>query len=176
MSAEPVWFLDVDGVVNAFPAPKPHKSSAAEFDRAFVEARGSDGVHRPFEIWYRPAVVDFVNAMHRSRRVQVCWLTTWGPQAATALAPALGLDEFDCLDADDGTQPSSDDWWKIRAIRERVPIGGRFVFTDDSLRKGSRRALREAYGRDALLVTPMSSPGLTDAHMGSIREFVARAR
>lgn len=123
-------------------------------------------------IWYRPQVIDAINAVHRSRRAQMCWLTTWGAQAATSLAPAVGLDEFDCLDLDDGTPTFSPQWWKIRAIREHVVPGGRFIFTDDSLRKDSRRRLRDVYGRGALLITPMSSPGLTDDHLKRIGEFL----
>lgn len=171
---QPIWYLDVDGVLNA--TSPPSRRWKPQFEHTTLVADDA-GQARHLSIWWRPAVVDFVNHVHRSRLAEVRWLTTWGEQARTVLGPALGLDDFVTVGEQpqgDGAYPDAGSWWKVATILEHSPTGSRIVFTDDDLTTRSRAQLAGRFGaEDALLITPMPSPGLTDQHLSKIHSFLA---
>jgi hypothetical protein len=169
----PAWFLDVDGVVNASPAPA--RRYLPDFKHTTL--RVHDGAEpRDVPIWWRPTVVDFINDVARTGRAQIRWLTTWGQQATTLFAPAVGLDPFPVAGgqpASAGSDPADTLWWKVATIRAQVPTTHRVVFADDDLTTRSRQQLRDTFD-DVLLVTTMPSPGLTDQHLATITRFLQR--
>jgi len=122
----PIWFLDIDGVLNTLPPifqDKPHEFSTVIFE--------------DLRISWRPKVIDFVNRVHREKLSEIHWLTMWGETAQTEFAPLVGLDHFNYAYDPLGDFGTPEYWWKISAIKQ-VTNGGRrkFIFTDDDLRDG----------------------------------------
>jgi hypothetical protein len=175
MATRPTWYLDVDGVLNAVPTPAHRLRD--QFEHTLLTVNDDAGAPREIPIWWRPAVVDAINTASRAGLADIVWLTTWGAQASTLLAPRIGLDSFDVAPASSGdVSPESANWWKVQAIKDRSPAGGRLVFTDDDLSRTTRAALMDRYEpENVLLVTPMSSPGLTDEHLQRVDRFLTQA-
>ena len=118
----PIWFLDIDGVVNAISDAIP-----PGYRRTTALTMG-----RGWRIVYSPDVVDFINFAHRQRLAEVRWLTTWEQDAHRELAPTVGLDAFPAYDIPDADSPSG--WWKADVValsvaEEKRPI----IWTDDDL-------------------------------------------
>ncbi|WP_423464243.1 HAD domain-containing protein [Promicromonospora sp. MS192] len=174
MVARPTWYLDVDGVVNAVPAPARRVRDQFEHTVLTVADSTENGTERDLPVWWRPAVVQAINTIARSGLADVVWLTTWQDQARTLLAPRLGLDVFDVAVPSPGSDaPEREDWWKVTTIKDHTDPGARVVFTDDDLSTQARTTLRNRYDPDdLLLVTPMPSPGLTDQHLDQITAFL----
>lgn len=169
----PVWWLDLDGVVNATPAPSRRMRDQFEHHEVTVND-GGRGIVVGLPLWWRPRVVDFINDVHRRELAEVRWLTTWGDQARTIFAPTVGLDDLPVLATrpdGPGADPTDDPWWKVTAIRDLHDGGDRLIFTDDDISRRVREQLRTLTGA-ALLITPMPSPGLTDDHIEKIRAYL----
>ncbi|MFC8796978.1 HAD domain-containing protein [Promicromonospora sp. NPDC057138] len=172
MVTRPTWYLDVDGVVNAVPAPARRLRDQFEHTTLTVDD-GTTTTDVP--LWWRPLVVEAINTIARAGLARVVWLTTWQEQARTLLAPRLGLDPFDvATPSPGGVSPEAEDWWKVRTIRDHSDPAGRLVFTDDDLTRRTRTALRDRYEPDnLLLITPRPSPGLTGKHLSEITTFLS---
>ena len=84
----PIWFLDIDGVVNALARPAP---IGYQITTANTMGRG-------WRIAYSREVVDFINRVNREGLAEVRWLTTWEQDAHRELAPTVGLDAFPAYD------------------------------------------------------------------------------
>lgn len=170
-TSTPVWFLDIDGVINSFPKPKAHMVKRyGEYEHTVVLG---------YSIWHSPKVVDFINAVNASGLVEVVWLTTWRAEARTEFAPAVGLDDFPTITKSLGSDHCwSPDWWKFQGVRDFLQDNGEgrpVVWTDDDLSKPLKRAFREEYPpatTPSLLLTPMTCPGLTPEHLASILAFL----
>lgn len=158
----PIWLLDVDGVINCFPAPKPGVVRRfGPFEH--VEVLG-------FPIWFRPALVEFINRMHDEELVQIRWLTTWNKKAATDLAPALGLPQVGVIAGGETNEKwHVGGWWKLARVREIAAAGEPFIWTDDEIDKPMRLELAAP---DRLIFRPHSCPGLTTDHEERIEEFL----
>lgn len=63
----------------------------------------------------------------------------------------------------------------VDAIIDHTPPGERVVVTDDDLNRTSRQQIRTVFD-DALLITPMPSPGLSDQHLDRIHAYVTAGR
>ena len=169
----PVWFLDIDGVINSYPAPKAHMiKKYGEYKLA---------IYGEYMLWYSPRVIDFINAVNASGLVEVVWLTTWKDEAPREFAPRVGLDHFPTITDDSGADHSwGTDWWKWRRVRDFLGDNEgnrRVVWTDDDLSRRIKEAFWYRYDPEktnSLLLTPMSNPGLTPDHLDSILEFLKR--
>jgi hypothetical protein len=158
----PIWFLDIDGVVNAAGADLPRHLTRTEATTA--------GTTWP--IHYSPEVVDFINMMHRNGLVEVRWLTTWGQDARTSFAPAVGLDEFAAYDMYDG-----ETWWKAEIVAASVTDEVRpFVWTDDDLIETDLTSLHDRSTLSSLPIAPATDVGLTSADLRQVAAFIARIR
>lgn len=167
MNAKSVWFLDVDGVINAV---DPDPADRDRYIRVDVSADG-----KTYPIHYRPAVVDFINAVHRRGAADIVWLTTWRGHADTALAPALGLDGFGWLKRSGGSSASKSPWWwKTKALTKhlRDRPDGRFVWTDDETRTRAPAAVGALRAR-GLVIAPDERVGLSDDHLAAIADYLA---
>jgi len=174
MDTLPLWFLDIDGVVNAVPNKPKHRLGLSH---------GEVEVPHPFftgllalDIYWNPAVVEFINRVHREQLAEIQWLTTWGHLAQTKFAPLVGLDHFATvheppLEEDD---PGGSEWWKISAIKKVPEISNRrFIFTDDDLDQKTRKELGEVFEKDQmLLITPFQPLGLEPHHLQKIESFL----
>ncbi|GAB2463058.1 HAD domain-containing protein [Xylanimonas ulmi] len=170
MSA-PILFLDIDGVVNAF--PKSNARNRDEYVRYDVAVDEGDGAREVYPIHVRPTVIDFLNRVHADGLAQVRWLTTWGRHARTRFAPAVGLGDFpvaaDPPPDGSGRRVWEPDWWKLAVIRAQA--GDRFVFVDDELDAHSGAILAALPG-EALLLRPFAASGLEDWQIARVEEFL----
>lgn len=164
-SSKPVWLLDVDGVVNCWPAPS--------FLQLVQSQDWDDAVVRGHKIWWSRALVSFINEV--ASAVQPVWLTTWGRGAADLLAPRLGLPDFPVIEDQTGDTDPNLQWWKLQRVEElRAWLGPdrSMVWTDDHAHDGIRAECKSALGENSLLLQPESNPGLTPLHCAAIKEFV----
>lgn len=160
----PYWFLDVDGVLNCWPAPL--------FDQLMSSQDWRDEIVGRFKIWWQNPVVQRINELHEEGLAQIVWLTTWDREAADLLAPALGLPHFPVVSRGFGTTHQGVDWWKWHRVQELVLPSQYFVWTDDQLDLPMRSLVEEKYGNQGLLVTPESNPGLTLDHLSQVAQFL----
>lgn len=156
-----IWFLDVDGVLNALSlAPGEH----------YREAHLNG-----FPIKWNPAIVEHINEIHSSGRVNIVWLTTWGKDANTFISPALGLPEFEvAADPDDeAVETFGRDWWKFKTVQEwhADNLHKRFVWTDDDLAI-EREATQWARMRNFYIAHPNPYKGLLTNEIDHIRSFI----
>lgn len=184
-AAAPVWFLDVDGVINSIGEPK---AKCGTYELTHVAPS-----HEPtaYPIRYAPAVIDRINGLSRAGLVRVVWLTTWGEDARTRIAPAVGLDAFDALPGIVDLEPhfaelgltrvawrSSNglQWWKLGMVHRWLDEHGDrpVIWTDDDLHRAIKDELRAVRDVPTKLVTTMPKPGLTLDHLGSIEAFARK--
>ena len=157
----PIWFLDVDGVVNALARPAP---IGYQITTANTMGRG-------WRIAYSREVIDFINRVNREGLAEVRWLTTWEQDAHRELAPDVGLDAFPAYDIPDDDSPSG--WWKADVVarldrrREARP----FIWTDDDLETEDVDFLRAQTERSALPIATDPAAGLSNDDLARIARF-----
>lgn len=178
----PIWWLDIDGVINAF--PKRQKTYNLSWNGANCPVPDEeDGIVRVFPITWRTEVVDFINGIHRDGLAEIRWLTTWGNYARTHFAPLVGLDDFPVIDYKPPASGAPENvvwlptWWKLGVLRKTPDIEQRrFIFTDDDLGKESKAIIRrDIAGDEPLLLTPLASKGLEDHHLKRIRDYLEQS-
>jgi hypothetical protein len=174
---KPVWFLDVDGVINAVSKiENVHYSQFSTWEETVVNG---------YKIRYSPEVVDFINKM--SERVEVRWLTTWRDKAVEMLAPALGINVFPYDNAEGRWNPNGsfggqnylpeNRWWKLNVILNHIENGGEhFIWSDDDLNPYVRnyvRKIADVEGMETVFITPEMKYGLTGQNLERIEKFVS---
>lgn len=173
---KPVWFLDIDGVINV-PPPFSYDTGNNPKKRYATHPVWTKTVIQEYDIMYAKRVIDFINRMHTSGLIQIQWLTTWNQYAVTDFAPEVGLPVFPVA----GSKGSEfiypvENWWKYMAV-EAVAGKRDFIWTDDDLRKGFAAPLekknREA-GFESLVIAPHQSRGLNNLQLREIEEFATR--
>jgi hypothetical protein len=166
-------FIDVDGVINAF----PRKADVASWGwRAEVRRRRVNG----YMITYSPELIERLNAIAARPDVRMHWLTTWCSDAAEKLAPAIGLDAEDwtVVGEDtffgpdfDGHQVANGVWWKFKVLRTLKDRSPRTVWLDDHL-KGARSALFWALHEGILAIAPNENTGLTLENIEAVEAYL----
>ncbi len=173
----PIWFLDIDGVLNSWDSPDPR---CGRYTVAWVPVLGQS-----VRVEYSPTIVDRINDLHRSGRVEVVWLTSWNDHARTQLAPEIGLMDFHVVPEPHerttrwSALPGTDaTWWKVGRILEHIVAhpDRPYIWTDDCLTKADERTLRDAGGPPSLLVTVPRTPGLTHTDLDRIEQFCSVVR
>jgi hypothetical protein len=160
-TAQPIWFLDIDGVINAL---RPHNGLRATRARTSGES---------WPIHWSAEVVELINTCHRSGLAEVRWLTTWEQDAHRALAPAVGLDPFVSYDTPPGRPRHG--WWKADVVADVVGAEQRpFVWTDDDLAVENVAEMVGRLGVDHLLVAPDPDLGLTSVNLRNVVDFLSR--
>jgi hypothetical protein len=91
---KPIILLDVDGVINMLdnpynPIEKREWGSDIHITSAYNPERDMK-----YGLTYSKEMVRSINAWNKVAEVQ--WLTAWCEAAQTSVAPALGLDHFEC--------------------------------------------------------------------------------
>ncbi len=161
-AAQPVWFFDIDGVINAL---RPRDGLRATRARTAGEL---------WPIHWSPDVVEVVNTCHRSGLAEVRWLTTWEQDAHLSLAPAVGLDHFVSFDIPHGT--ATHGWWKADVVDDVISTERRpFVWADDELAAEDVTDVVDRLGVDHLLVSPDPERGLTSSDLATIVDFLTAA-
>ncbi|MBI4943357.1 MAG: hypothetical protein HY830_21645 [Actinobacteria bacterium] len=192
----PLWFLDVDGVVNAISAqPDPDVWGDWSTGRATVDGR-------PYPIRFSPTVTSTVARLHTEGLAEVCWLTTWGHAVNDDLRVVLGLPELpvagtfeDGSDDEPGPEqqpaeqpesharlggratavdPLTGVWWKLDVVRliHAVDPARRIVWTDDDLRLYPEALEWFRANARGLCLAPDESVGLTREHLAAVRDYL----
>ena len=163
----PIWLLDVDGVVNA------NGWARREVDFWPKESVKHELISvnqwQRYHIFVAEGLIDFINEMHASGKVEIVWATTWLDHANTHLAPAFGLPTLEV-----GARPigMDDHYYKHRAARAGIAAGRRVIWTDDVEITAQMRQEFTESGLSHLLIAPDEVYGLTPADCAKIREFV----
>ena len=180
MAGVPWWFLDVDGVLNAFPPPVDPVRTGAGDAWTYRSTRVATTVGT-YTVTVADQLVARLGELHRTGAAAVVWCTTWGEDAAARLAPALGLPQWPVAPYPDDLRVSplpgwsSAPWWKVEAISRWLDGEPRpYVFTDDDLTPDVADELRARHpGLPALLLRPSTSPGLTPEQLEGVEAFLA---
>lgn len=165
MPDAPLWLLDVDGVINAVCGSVPPG----------YERRRVNG----YQITWNPVVIDRMRQLHETSAVEIRWLTTWCHDAATKIAPALGL-PLDCIVEGDADHKSlRDGWWKshtAKRLSDAEPDRA-LIWTDDDLdyaeRNGEVDWLRDRTG-PTFAYAPDVRQGITPKYLARIETFIER--
>ena len=161
----PIWFLDIDGVVNALARPAP---TGYQITTAKTMGRG-------WRIAYSREVVDFINRVSREGLAEVRWLTTWEQDAHRELAPVVGLDAFPAYD-DPQEVESPMSWWKGAVVVDELLGHARpFVWTDDEIDDETVDDF-SAEVVPCLLISPDPSAGLVARDLSRIERFLVKLR
>lgn len=177
---KPVWFLDVDGVLNCCDRYNAKASAWPDYREQLVGPYGPSGPMYPIK--FAPALIEVLNEFVDQDLVDVRWLTTWGAAANGDLREFLGIRELPVQGPDDTSTVNTlwaEGWWKWTLVQEfrlehpNVPI----IWTDDdhAIFRDARRVLEEE-GADALVIAPAGNQGLTPTDLDEIRAFIARER
>lgn len=170
---KPVWFCDVDGVINAVSKlDKTHFKNFKDWKTVVVNG---------YTISYAEDVVNFMNRM--SERVDIKMLTTWKYDSMTMLAPAIGLrTDLEVVDVPGIWSPLSLNdnrehrWWKLNAIIDNIndPDAADFIWTDDDIGSHDRnyvKRMSEFAGLECLVITPHMGVALEPEHLRRIEAF-----
>ncbi len=159
--SRPIWFLDIDGVINAL---------ESDHDDRFVSTTAwTQDIEWP--IRYRPSVVDFINEVHRAGLVEIRWLTTWEHDAGKSLAPAVGLDDFNAYLMTDNAL-----WWKADIVAQSMRKEGRpIIWTDDEIDSMGVSHWFDAAPVSALLASTNPDLGLADDELAGLATFLGLA-
>ncbi|WP_156533081.1 HAD domain-containing protein [Cellulosimicrobium sp. I38E] len=151
--------LDLDGVISPF-------GSEAKDGMAVARVGG-------YLLLYRPDVIAGLNALNNEGDVQLRWLTSWGDDARTHVAPALGLSDFPLV-GEDTSAPPRGSWPKLRIVLMNVTATTRFAWIDDDLTPARQRRIHRALGSEqCLLLRPEGRTGLTTHGLDRARIFLA---
>ena len=163
----PIWLLDVDGVINANGWTR-RESDFWPKESVRHELISLNQWQR-YHIFVAEGLIEFINEMQGSGKVEIVWATTWLDQANTHLAPAFGLPLLEV-----GARPigTDDGNYKHRAAREAIAAGRSVIWTDDVEINDVMREEFLASGLRHLLIAPDEVYGLTPADCAKIREFV----
>ena len=163
-------YLDVDGVLNAVSPSTPRTWGWGESECVTVNG---------FPIRYSPMMVDRFNVLAARDDVTVWWLTTWEHDAASLLAPAIGLDggTWDVLGAESHySKELAGGWWKWHALVDHfLSHGRRAVWIDDDLsydREAQEWAARHVADGTLLTISPLTHRGLTLTEFDAIEAWI----
>lgn len=178
---KPVWFLDVDGVINGW-QKHPRLWQHAEWANTPVTITSGDHAGMTYQIWFTPVLVDFINEM--SEKVDIVWLTSWLDAANVDLAPKIGIThEFPEGFALAGVAPQRVGFqtlWNAKTqvvskLTQKVSgeeglfFGRKVIWTDDELNKATRVACKEILPEGSVFIAPHESVGLSPEHLDKIR-------
>ena len=164
----PLLFLDIDGVI-APSGGQPSYPGPVRWANLF-----------PGRMHFPAAVLDRLCAWHAIGAVRVQWLTSWENEAATTLAPALGLPDWPVHTRRTAPRwhevPYDDDnWWKQRVVLAALEAGERAIWCDDDIAyRADQDLLTRLYGHRLLAISPNSATGLTAADLNTIEAWATR--
>lgn len=170
---KPIWFLGVDGVVNAVSLSPPE---------GFITAAASPGGdYGQFTINYDPEIAKRIRHLHESNLVQVMWLTTWGSGANGELRELLGLPEFEVADEPplysrggyEAWDDTSSGWWKLRTVKRFYEDNPdrKYVWTDDDIAL-EPEAREWVLDKNIYAVAPSTHKSLTAIDLNFIEQFL----
>jgi hypothetical protein len=143
-----VLFLDIDGVTSPF--------WKGQLDANFFETRAWG-----MGVIVIPAVIDRINALHRSGVCQVQWLTTWDRAGINSFEQAVGLDHFESHERY-VERTRDEQWWKESVVLEYADqTTAKFAWADDEISDlGSDRRLEQQHPGRGIYPSPHKDFGL----------------
>lgn len=170
----PIWFLDVDGVINLIAHACPDNFSEGE-----ACPGGAD--KRKYPIKWSPRIIKALNQLHDSGKVRIMWLTTWGSGANEELRELIGINKLEVageppLYAQGGysmwdAPPGG--WWKLGIVMkfyEENPQR-RYVWTDDQIPL-EIEAIKWCRGKPILPISPLPHVTLSVGDLDTARKFL----
>lgn len=190
---KPVWFLDIDGVLNVIPSASKRNSDTAPHFKVWKNWHPVTDVTVPNKVGFAtypirvsPDLIDNVNAI--SENVDIHWLTTWKNLAPTIFAPTFGVKDFPVADAYGSESPFGSRyaygnlpefrWWKLNAVIKDMEVNARpVIWTDDDISSSTSGSYVKSIARDLdipiLVIPPFDAKGIEPWHIDRIKEFVA---
>lgn len=193
----PIWYLDIDGVINMVRLPHDPPDFALESyrevrikaDMGLLDGGASSDIPLMLTIRYDQNLVDFISRVHAEGRVEICWLTTWQRRAMEVFAPQMGLPELRLPRVDfqglaEGQQ--NDLWWhKWASVRHHAEEDHHdertVIWTDDDIADhnaliggGINEWVRQRKWNNlrSLVISPDPRVGLIPAHRDMIEELL----
>lgn len=153
-SNSPIWLLDVDGVLNAWPRRD---------DRINAKVNG-------YNISYDPDIVKRIIDLHNSGKVEIRWLTTWRDLANDFISPLFGWPQFEVVPIQFSDKNAA--WWKLPAVVRMYSEGRRLIWTDDDIPFDADAVefLRDA--TNILWVAPVTATGLEHVDIDRIEKWL----
>lgn len=169
---EPIWLLDIDGVINA----DPYKVPAHVWPEDQWIQRLAAGATKDWLITAAQPVLDFICRVHEEKLAEIVWLTTW-QNHANNVSDALFLPHFRVLENPmwDGTRYAGKGWWKLAEFFDQLSLGRPILWTDDDISTeilGLVRAGSDPDGPQSFLICPKGSEGLGPWHLRKIAKFL----
>ncbi len=175
--ARPIILLDIDGVLNTWPAFPKHM-----WDE-FQEHLCTDMMTgREYRLVIGQPVIDFFNEIEHQELVDIFWHTTWQASAGI-VAEAFGLPltwsgldapEFDLWD-----RREAKGWWKLPPVKRILAQAeGPVIWIDDDAEIYWVNMLRKeclAEGIDfsrLTVICPDRRSGLSQAHLAKIEHII----
>lgn len=169
------WFLDVDGVINAFPTHKNRSKYKRGRATPFYGDEPYNMGAYMYKIQYDPTILERMRALHDSGKVEIVWLTTWGNGANGGLRTLVGLPELRCVGEMEDPKYRGLHWWKDRARQDWLDEnpGARFIWTDDHISHYlTEEELDKILGDNGMAICPPEETGLTHEDLDRIEEFL----
>lgn len=170
----PVWFMDIDGVLNIFPRGTPPAHTRTGEATPFWN--NDDDVSTPmFPITWRTDIVDRIVALHDAGHIKVVWLTTWGRGANYSFNRLIGFPELEVVaDPEDSPYRAMGwhTWWKAEALRKYISEHDvkTFVWTDDDI-NAQKHQLDDIFAledTDMLIVSTSDHRGITHDNIDAV--------
>lgn len=186
---KPVWFLDIDGVIN--PVTEPGNKPIFQNEHARWEK--TELLELPVN--YSPDVIEYINDI--SDIVDIVMLSTWKDKAIHVFAPAVGLNVSNFADIAGDMHPNgarkkfslppqeepgmynrpvAQRWWKMNYVLDHIEKGGaNFIWTDDDLSNRAMNYVRRIAGFEgieSLVISPNGEAGLLKRDLDSIDFFL----
>jgi len=174
-------YLDVDGVLNAFPAAND-KVMVTEwplFESTYVEVGFNS-----YKITIARGLIEALGNLSARDDVEIVWLTTWREAAVNALCPAFDIPGTNWTVVTDGEpvegyQRRFSDyswWWKAQAMATHLDANpvDQVVWLDDDqpVFTDAVNFIVNRYGdTDFLLIAPITEYGLTKQDIKKITAF-----
>lgn len=185
---KPVWFMDVDGVINVIPSAANRNRIGAPHFRVWrnwhpVTDVEVDGNAYPIRV--SSDLVDHINDI--SNIADIEWLTTWTDAAPTIFAPTFGISDFPVANARGSDSPYSPTWnakgieyrwWKLNAVIADMEANTRpVIWTDDDIMTKYSGNYVKGLAKDMnipiLVISPYDAKGIERYHIEKIRAFIA---
>jgi hypothetical protein len=185
--SKPVWFMDVDGVINVIPSAANRNRIGAPHFRVWKNWHPVTDVEvggHAYPIRVSSDLVEHINDISQTADIE--WLTTWTDAAPTIFAPIFGINDFPVASAKGSDSPFASvsssieneyRWWKLNAVIADMETNARpIIWTDDDIwakYSGNYvKGLAKDMGIPILVISPFDSKGIERYHIDKIREFI----